>query len=888
MFKNLWLNFLDILVKAILSLRYRIEVKGLETIKPGKNGALFLPNHPAEIDPIILVAILWKKFKVHPLVVERFYYLSGAHYFEKLVGSVPIPELDTVVNKWKQKKIEKTFNYIKQQLKAGENFLIYPSGKLKLTPQEVIGGASFVHQLVQECPDTPVVLIRTTGLWGSRFSCALTGGAADFGKVLWEGFKILLKNGIFFTPRRLVTVEIEPAPADLPIQGKRIQFNQFLEKWYNLRGPEPLKLVSDAFWKESYPQIVTKREKKTTEEKWKLDGEVEKEIIEKIKQISRRNVVERSHNLTTDLGLDSLDIAALHTFLEERFDLERIPPGELETVEDVLKAAANGVKESQAESETPPTKWAAKWPPKWSEEPMRPPPFPPQGKTLQEAILKSCARMDYFSACADEILGVVTYRRFKLLSLILSRRISRLEGDHIGILLPSSTMAYILIFATLLAKKIPVMLNWTVGSRAIDHCIKVSELKVILSSRRFLDNLPGADLGSADEKLLLLEDLRSSITLLDRFHGILGFFKEIEPCAVSEDDPAVILFTSGTESLPKGVPLSHKNLLSNQTAAMESITLVASDVLYGILPPFHSFGFSVTGILPLLTGIKTYYAPDPTHYRGLARDIAASRATLFFCAPTFIRGVFRVAKPNQLKSLRYVVGGAEKVPEELFEKVKEIGGEMLEGYGVTECGPVVTLTRPGKPRIGVGQPLPGVELLIIDPETNQQLQTGQDGEICISGPNVFKGYLDIPKSPFIELEGKKWYKSGDRGHLEPDGSLVLTGRLKRFVKIGGEMVSLGGLEEELLRLAKEKGWVKEIKPEIPPLAVAASEKESEKTQVIVFTTFDVRKEEINEALRQSGYGRLIKVAEVRKIEQIPLTGTGKVQYQALDEMLEQR
>jgi long-chain-fatty-acid--[acyl-carrier-protein] ligase len=269
----------------------------------------------------------------------------------------------------------------------------------------------------------------------------------------------------------------------------------------------------------------------------------------------------------------------------------------------------------------------------------------------------------------------------------------------------------------------------------------------------------------------------------------------------------------------------------------------------------------------------------------MLHDIENWKITLFVSAPTFIKGVFNLAKPDQLKSLRYVVGGAEKVPQELFDFMEKRGGEMLEGYGITECSPIVTLTRPKKPRKGVGQPVPGVDLCIVSPETHEVLLPGQEGEICIHGPNVFKGYIGTDKTPFIELDGRRWYLSGDRGHLDSDGSLILTGRLKRFVKIGGEMVSLGGLEEELLKMAHEKKWVQATKDETQPLAVAVREKNTDKPLIVLFAIFDVNKDEINQALRERGYGSLVKIADVKKVPLIPVTGAGKIHYHALDEML---
>jgi long-chain-fatty-acid--[acyl-carrier-protein] ligase len=310
------------------------------------------------------------------------------------------------------------------------------------------------------------------------------------------------------------------------------------------------------------------------------------------------------------------------------------------------------------------------------------------------------------------------------------------------------------------------------------------------------------------------------------------------------------------------------------------------DILYGALPPFHSFGFSVTGILPILAGLRICYAPDPTDSHGLARDIEEWKATLFCCAPSFIKALFRIARPEQLQSMRLIVAGAEKTPQDLFEYVKEHlrGAQLLEGYGITECSPVVTIDRVGEPHKGVGRSLVGVELIAFDSATHQPLAVGQEGEIGISGPNVFDGYLGNPRNPFVNLGGKRWYASGDRGYLDKEGHLILIGRLKRFVKIGGEMVSLGGLEDELLRLAKEKQWVSG-QEEGPPLAVSVKEKELEKPLIVLFTTFAISKEDVNSALKDCGFGRIVKIAEVRTLEQIPLTGTGKTHYRLLDETL---
>lgn len=884
-------------VRFVIGLRYRICVKGLDKIssEPLKKsgGIVFLPNHPAEIDPVILEMLLWKKFRPRPLVVEHFYHLKGFHFFMRIVGALPLPTMDVMANKWRGKKVEKQFNHIVDALKKRENFLIYPSGRLKISGLEMIGGASLVHNLLQAVPEANVVLVRTTGLWGSQFSKALTGVSPDFGKVLWECVKILLRNGIFFTPKRKVLVELQWAPPDFPIQGSRLEFNKALENWYNRYpepGPEPVQLISYAFWKEALPEVVISTGKGMAMEERVVSQKIQEEVFAHLSSVCKRpaNQIERKMSFSQDLGMDSLDVAQLYLFLDEKYNVSDLEPGDIQIVEDLLQAAA-GYKKEKEEKEDGSFRKGFVWP----KEKGRTPPHIGEGKTIQEVFLRRCSLSSSGIACVDQLSGPLTYRKLKLAALILSDKIGSLPEERIGVMLPSTIGAYLVILAILLSRKVPVMLNWTVGVKALDHAADVAELQTVITSSKFLDRLEGGDLGKIEEHLYFLEEIKKTISWKDKLRALFlsclsveSLLKRRKLNTLSSEESAVILFTSGTETLPKGVPLSHFNLLSNQRAALEVASMRADDILYGVLPPFHSFGFSVTGILPLLAGLKICYAPDPTDSHGMARDIARWKTTLFCCAPSFIRALFRVAKPEQLQSLRLIVSGAEKAPQEVIDYVKQhlSGAEFLEGYGITECSPVVTLTRQGEEHKGVGKPLPGVELRIVDTENMRVLSAGEEGEVFISGPNVFKGYLKNPRNPFATIEGRQWYASGDRGSIDPQGHLILSGRLKRFVKIGAEMVSLGGLEEELLRIAQEKHWAKE-QTEGPPLAVCVNETIADKPQIVLFTTFAISQEDVNAALREAGQGRIAKVSEIRQLPQIPLTGTGKTHYRLLEEQL---
>lgn len=889
--------------KRLLALRYDIRVKGLDPIAKKQlkkeSGILFLPNHPAEIDPVILMSILMKNFQPRPLVVEHFYYMPGMHAFMRLVRAFPIPHVETTANQWKVKRVEKAFNTIKQGLKDGQNFLIYPSGSLKREGYESIGGNSFIHRLIHEYPDVKIVLIRTTGLWGSCFSRAITGEVPNFWNQALSKIKVVLKNWIFFVPKRKISLDFEIDPEDFPREGTRLEINKYLETWYNHYETdngksvleEPLKLVSYARGKEVYPEITYKKVEK---EKWtffkkkiEVPDAIKKVVIEKIAELAdvAPNKIKEEQHLSNDLGLDSLDAANIYTFLDTEYGVRDLKADMIETVADVMYAAAEKIKVEEEEEKVIYSGWP--------KEEDRPRVESPDGKTVQEAFLRVCERMGSYSACADANSGVLSYKKLKIAALVLAEKIKHYPGKYVGIMLPSSMGTYLTIFAVLLSGKIPVMLNWTAGVRTLNYAAELLGLEVILSSGKFLNKVDSLDMGELEKLIVILEDIKHGITLKDKLKALALSWKKpkqllrklgLDEC-VRVDDPAVVLFTSGTETYPKAVPLSHKNLLENQKAALSCISFLSKDIFYGILPPFHSFGFNVTGILPILTGIKVYYAPDPTNPKSMAKDVEHWKISVFCCAPSFFKNLFIVATPKQLKTVRLFVTGAEKAPQDLFESVKALGPnhKIIEGYGITECSPAVTFCRENKPPKGVGQLLPNVEACIINPETQELLPKNQAGELCFHGDSIFSGYLGVGvKNPFIEIQGKKWYRSGDIGTLDEEGNLILQGRLKRFVKVGGEMVSLNALEEELMEISRKHDWIKNV-AEGPTLAIGIDET-PDRPSIVLFTTFPVTRDQVNMSLRESGFGRIMKITDVRQLKEIPITGTGKVHYRKLNEL----
>jgi long-chain-fatty-acid--[acyl-carrier-protein] ligase len=714
-----------------------------------------------------------------------------------------------------------------------------------------------------------------------------------------EGLWICLKNLLFFSPRREITVEFEPAPADFPYNATRLELNKWLENYYNRpdglskqEGEYPgesLKLVSYSMWKEELPELYEPPEE--SEEIIHLadiDDDLQDKILDKLQELTElsKASIRPEMSLASDLGLDSLDTSELATFLQDQFDTDPIPVTELTTVSRVMGIASKKISVAQeiADDHGDLAGWFVKTP-RYKAQVAH-------GETIPEVFLHNCERMGNTPACADMRTGVLTYPKLKLGVIIMAEYIRQLPGQYVGILLPASVGAYLTVLACQLAGKIPVMINWTLGPRHLKSVRRISNIEAVLTSWAFLEKLDTVDLSGIDDITIMLESVKKEFTLKDKLRALFRsklstkrILKIFNADKISKDDQAVLLFTSGTENEPKGVPLSHDNILTNQRAAFETIDLFSDDVMFGILPPFHAYGFSTSGLMGLLAGLRIALFPNPTDGKGMAKEFGKWGATVMSGAPTFIKTLLKAATKEQLKTMRLCVTGAEKAPPELFQQMADVGKEqcLLEGYGVTECSPMLTANRPGKPRKGVGSPLPGIEMIVVHPETHEVLPQGENGLVLARGPNIFKAYLNPGlSSPFINVNGVDWYNTGDIGSFDQENRLSLSGRLKRFIKVGAEMISLQSIESSLLRAAPTKGW--KIRDEGPTLAIIAKDDPGSKPAIILVTTFDASVEELNQTLKNDGFSNLIRIASVQKVDEIPIMGTGKIFYRKLEEL----
>jgi acyl-CoA synthetase (AMP-forming)/AMP-acid ligase II/1-acyl-sn-glycerol-3-phosphate acyltransferase/acyl carrier protein len=863
-------GFLALLGRMLFKLRYRTRIEGLEAVlAKGSSGILLLPNHPAYLDPAILLTSFFPYLRPHILADQDNMAKPLIRPFVRRIGVIPIPD-PTIHGERSLPEVTQVLQDCGKGLRQGENYLLYPAGRIYLNRFENLGGNSAVETILSKAPATRVVLIRTTGFWGSCFSKAVDRHP-DWQKCILRGFRSLLVNFIFFGPRRELRITVVE-PLDFPKNAGRLAMNRYMETFYNQDAP-PARYVPYTIWERGgvrdLPEPVTQRIEGNPDE---VPDSIREQLHGKLSELSGRTVFPDTALLARDLGLDSLARMELQIWIEHEFGHEVPDPESLQTVGDCLLAAWG-----KAAGTAPP----ALKPPKSNWFKLRLPMEIPEGDTLTEVFLRQVARDPNRPALVDLQGGQRSYRDLLTGIFALKPHIEALKGERVGIMLPASGAAAVTYLSVLFSGKVPVMVNWTAGSRNLIHGLKLLGVERVLTSAQLISKLEskGSDLSGMRDRFWLLEEIRSSLTHTEKLAAFLRArfsWRALHEAKVPET--AVVIFTSGSESLPKAVPLTHSNLLSNVRDILAIFPFEPTDRMIGFLPPFHSFGLTVTMLLPLCSGLPVVYFPNPTDGGALAHMIETYQATILAGTPTFLSGIVRSASDKQLASLRLSAAGAEKCPESLYKVLERRWPQMrvLEGYGITECSPVLSFNLFEDPRHGtIGKPLPSVEHILVDIDTGAPVESGKAGMLLVRGPNIFGGYLNYDgASPFVEFNGKTWYRTGDLVREEPDGTLVFTGRLKRFVKLGGELVSLPAVEEALL-----SHFVSENDKEIP-LAVEATPSEDQ-PELVLFCARLITREEANDVLGKAGLSPIHFIRQVRQVDQIPVLGTGKTDYRAL-------
>lgn len=514
-------------------------------------------------------------------------------------------------------------------------------------------------------------------------------------------------------------------------------------------------------------------------------------------------------------------------------------------------------------------------------------------------FVRTCKQRKRGSKIADslgnELTGGALLARSLILRRLLLRHVLADDEAFVGLLLPPSVAGVVANTACTLARRVPVNLNYTVTSAVINECLRQAGIKHIITSRQFMEKVKlevAAD-------LVYLEDFRSKARFWDKLacsvaaYGVPAAWldRALELHRVTGDDLATIIFTSGSTGEPKGVMLTHTNIGSNVQAIKEIIHLSRSDVLVGILPFFHSFGYTVCLWAVMCLDVKGVYHFNPLEAKLVGKLVKKHGGTVMLATPTFLRTYLRRCDADELATLDAIVTGAEKLPRDLCEAFEaKFGIRPVEGYGTTELSPVVSANIPPSRSLSgtaadwregtVGRPAPGVSVKVTDLDTGRELGPGQPGMLWVKGPNVMKGYLGR-EDLTAEVVKDGWYMTGDLAFLHEDGFIQITGRQSRFSKIGGEMVPHLQIEEALARIigADEEEGFRAV------VTAVTDEKKGERI-VVLHTAISKTPEELRKGLSDLGFPNLFIPSEdsFHQVEEIPVLGTGKLDLRQVKQL----
>jgi acyl-[acyl-carrier-protein]-phospholipid O-acyltransferase / long-chain-fatty-acid--[acyl-carrier-protein] ligase len=490
-------------------------------------------------------------------------------------------------------------------------------------------------------------------------------------------------------------------------------------------------------------------------------------------------------------------------------------------------------------------------------------------RTLFQALADAKATRDNGRVIIEDPMGTkLKFGKLITSAQVLGAKLTSCapEGAAVGVMLPNSAGVAVTFFALQTIGRVPAMINFTAGPVSVAAACLAAKIDVILTSRAFVEKAKLGDLVdklSGRVRMIYLEDVRPTITLADKVRGLWqGTRAQV---VRKPSDPAAILFTSGSEGTPKGVVLSHTNILANAIQSLSRISVSGDDRVFNMLPVFHSFGLTAGLMMPLLNGVPIYMYPSPLHYRIVPELVYGSNATIMFGTDTFLNGYARVAHPYDFRSLRLILAGAEAVKQRTRDLYMEkFGVRILEGYGVTETAPVLAINTPLANRAGsVGRLAPLMEARL-DPVPGIE----EGGRLFVRGPNVMLGYYRAEAPGILEPPADGWHDTGDIVTIDAQGYIAIRGRAKRFAKIAGEMVSLSAVE----------AMAAEIWPSVVSVVVAVPDARKGERLVLLIPDAHATREQFMRHAKTKGATELSVPADIMIVDGVPLLGSGKPDY----------
>ncbi|MBR6471259.1 MAG: AMP-binding protein [Victivallales bacterium] len=660
MFNAIIIFFLWLCAQIAVRIRYRVKLVGLDEIiqKHGRKGLLFCPNHPALIDPLIMTTMLWRRFHPRALVIEKQIKEPPLKHIWKRIRLLPLPDIGATGMKGHDMLKEQIGRCV-EALKAGDNLLFYPAGRIYRSCRESLRGNGGLAAILQEYPEAKLVLVRTTGLWGSDFGRA-KGYQTPLGKTMLAHLKHVLLGGLFFMPRRHVTIEFVEKPADFPAPDDKRVLNRYLEDFYNQAmrqntyvpytwREEPARLLPEAEWY-NVPEDTTQ-----------VPDDIRQKVKGRLHELTGKRFIRDTDTMVTDLALSEEQILSMHAWLQREFRRPMPAPAKLRTVASMMIAAAG------IEGEEP----FAPIPPAWFRKVKRM--KTSHAKSLPVAFLHAARRHSGYPMCADQESGVFTGRRMIQQVVDFYPTIKRFPGKHIALMLRPSVKALLTYLACAFAGKIPVMLNWRLGNAGMKASIEQTNVHHILTTEKHVNSLKaqGVDFSGIAQKFVDVEKLLEESSRVHRFWsrvsshfgGVIIRYRAL----MVPKEVAIYFVPSPADGTPHPVTLRQRSITHDIRDILSQASITTNGCVLAMQPLHQLSGLLTNLFLPCISNLRVVFHPNPDDAPMLARVVAGYAVTHLFGSPAYINGILQAGTSDQLHSIQAVLCNADACPPSTLE-----------------------------------------------------------------------------------------------------------------------------------------------------------------------------------------------------------------------------